>query len=174
MKKQKIFDTKTICAVGLLIAFSVAIGWVCKTYFTFFGVIRVTFENLPIFLSSLLFGSVAGAITGVSADILSCITSSDPKLNPIVTVGAAAIGIIPSLIYRHVIKKNKKAAVWLSVFISHILGSMIIKSIGLHVLFSWGIEVLIWRIPLYLAISVCEAFALTAVLKNKYIEKQFL
>ncbi len=169
-KKNKL-NTKSICTAALLVALSVAIGWVCKTYLTF-GAIRVTFENLPIILSGLLFGPFTGGLVGLLSDAVSCITSPNPALNPIISAGAVLIGVIPGVISRLIIRKNRTAQVWVSVFISHILGSMIIKSVGLHLFWSYGIEVLIWRLPLYIAISVCEAILLCAILKNKYISQK--
>ncbi len=140
-RKKKLVTTKTVCTVALLVAFSVVIGWVCKTYLTF-GAIRITFENIPIILSGLLFGPWIGALVGIMADAVSCITSPNPALNPIISTGAALIGIIPGIISRCFIKKHRTACVFASVFISHMLGSMLIKSIGLHVFWGYGIEVL--------------------------------
>ncbi len=169
--KSKRLNTKTVCTVGLLVAFSVAIGWVCKTYLTF-GAIRITFENLPIILSGLLFGPFIGGIVGLMADAISCITSPNPALNPIISAGAVLIGALPGIISRAFIKNNRTAAVWVSVFLSHILGSMILKSIGLHLFWGYGIEILGWRIPLYIAISVCESVIISAMLKHNYISEK--
>ncbi len=170
-RKKKRLSTKTVCAVGLLVALSVGIGWVCKTYLTFFGVIRVTFENMPIILSGLLFGPWVGAGAGILSDTISCVTSPNPALNPIISAGAALMGFIPgvfSIIFKN---KNRTAVVWSCVFLSHIIGSMIVKSIGLHVFFGYGIEVLIWRLPLYIMISLCEAVILSAIMKTKYVRR---
>ena len=169
-RKKKRITTKTVCAVGLLVALSVGIGWVCKTYLTF-GAIRVTFENMPVILSGLLFGPWVGACAGVLSDAVSCITSPNPALNPIISAGAALMGFIPGVISRIFKRKNRTAVVWISVLLSHTLGSMIVKSIGLHVFFGYGIEVLIWRLPLYIMISLCEAVILSAIMKTKYIRR---
>lgn len=167
-KRSVRLSAKKICTVGLLISFSVAIGWVCKTYLTF-GAIRVTFENIPIILSGILFGPGVGCIVGILSDAVSCVTSPNPALNPIISAGAALIGIIPGIISRYVIKKNRLIGVPVCVFLAHIVGSMIVKSIGLYVFFGYGFEVLWMRIPLYLAISVGESVIIYSMLKNKYI-----
>lgn len=163
-------SAKKICTISLLVSFSVAIGWICKTYLTF-GAVRVTFENIPIILSGILFGPGVGCIVGVLSDAVSCIMSPNPALNPIISVGAALIGIIPGIISRYVIKKNRLICVPVSVFLAHIVGSMIVKSIGLHIFFGYGFEVLWMRIPLYLAISVGECAIIYSMLKNKYISE---
>ncbi len=170
-QKKKRISTRTVCTVGLLVAFSVAIGWICKNYLTF-GAIRVTFENLPIILSGLLYGPLVGGIVGITADAISCITSTNPALNPIISAGAILIGVIPGVISRLFIKKHRTLQVWVSVFLSHITASMIIKSIGLHVFWGYGLEVLIWRVPLYIVIALCESIVISAMLKNKYISEK--
>ncbi len=159
---------KKICLSGLFVALSVTVGWLCKTYLTF-GAIRVTFENTPVILSGILFGPTLGAIIGVISDIVSCLTSPNPTLNPIVTLGAASIGLLSGALSRLFKKRESLISVSLSVFIPHILGSMIIKSIGLNVFFKYDFLILIWRVPLYIAISLCETLVIYMLLKSKYI-----
>ena len=167
-RKAGRLSAKTVCTVGLLVSFSVAIGWVCKTYLTF-GAIRITFENLPIILSGILFGPGIGCIVGILSDAVSCVTSPNPALNPIISAGAALIGIIPGVMCRYVFKKNLAAGVPVSVFLAHIVGSMTVKSIGLHLFFGYGFEILWMRIPLYIAIAACESVIIYSMMKNKYI-----
>ncbi|MBP3334204.1 MAG: folate family ECF transporter S component [Clostridia bacterium] len=161
---------RAIAISGLLVALSVSVGWVCKTYLTF-GAIRITFENVPIIISGIIYGPIVGAVVAVISDIVSCITSPNPALNPIVTLGAASIGIISGVISKYVIKKNKLFKVFVSVFTSHIIGSMIIKSVGLHIFFKYGFEILVWRIPLYFAIALCESIIIYAILQSRSISK---
>ena len=81
----------------MFVALSIAIAAFCKVYLSF-GAIRITFENLPILLSSVLFGPLVGAATGVTADIISCIIAANP-INPIITVGAAMIGAVSGVFH---------------------------------------------------------------------------
>ena len=106
---------RTITMSGLLVALSVVIGWVCKTYLTF-DAIRITFENIPVILSGILYGPIVGAVVGVVSDMVSCITSPNPSLNPIIMLGAATIGILSGVISRYIIKKNKLLKVFVSGF----------------------------------------------------------
>ena len=170
-KHKRLYTTKTVTTLGLLAALSVVIGWVCKSYLTF-GPIRITFENIPIIISGIIYGPVIGAIVAVLSDIISCLTSPNPALNPIITLGAASIGIISGVVSKYVIKSGRFSVILktlLSVFISHIIGSMLIKSIGLHLFWGYEIPMLLWRIPLYLAISVCESMIIFVILRNKSI-----
>ena len=161
---------RSIALTGLLVALSVVIGWLCKTYLTF-GAIRVTFENIPVIISGIVYGPIVGSIVGVLSDAVSCLTSPNPSLNPIIMLGAATIGALSGITAKYIIRKSEGLKVWVSVFASHIIGSMIIKSIGLHVFFKYGLEILVWRIPLYLGISICESIIIYAVLQNKNIRK---
>lgn len=168
-KRQKhLLTTKMITTLGLLTALSVVIGWVCKTYLTF-GAIRVTFENIPIIISGIIYGPVIGAVVAIVSDIISCLTSPNPALNPIITLGAASIGMISGVISRYVIRNGKFLKIAISVFASHIIGSMIIKSIGLYVFWRYEIPTLLLRFPLYFAISICETAIIYMILKNKHI-----
>lgn len=165
-KSSNLSKTKMITTMALLVAMSVAVGWICKTYLTF-GAIRVTFENLPILISGIFHGPVIGAVVAVVSDTISCLISPNPALNPIITLGAASIGVISGLISRYMLKKSKNLKIILSVFISHIVGSMFIKSIGLYVFWKYDLSVLIFRIPLYIAIAAVESALIITILQNR-------
>ena len=90
-------NTKALVFAALLTALSVAIGWVCKTYFTF-GAIRVTFESMPVLLAGMMLGPFAGLAVGVASDLVSCLLSGY-GVNPVITVGAGLIGIVSGIIY---------------------------------------------------------------------------
>ncbi len=160
--------TKMITTLGLLTALSVVIGWMCKTYLTF-DAIRITFENVPIIISGIIYGPVVGAVIAIISDIISCLTSPNPALNPIIMLGSASIGIISGVISRYLIRNGKFLKIALSVFTSHIFGSMIIKSVGLYVFWRYEIPTLMLRIPLYIAISICETAIIYIILKNEHI-----
>ena len=161
---------RSIAVSGLLVALSVVIGWLCKTYLTF-GAIRVTFENIPVIISGIVYGPIVGAVVGVLSDAVSCLTSPNPSLNPIIMLGAGVIGALSGIIPRYIIKCGERLKIFVTVFAVHIIGSMIIKSIGLYVFFKFGLEILVWRIPLYIGIAVCESIIIYAILKNKNIKK---
>jgi ECF transporter S component (folate family) len=176
-KSSNLSKTKMITTMALLVAMSVAIGWACKTYLTLpIGAIRVTFENLPVILSGILYGPIVGAVVALISDTISCLISPNPALNLIIMLGAASIGIISGIISRYLFNGSKTLKVIFSVFLSHIVGSMIIKSIGLHVVWKYPFSVLVFRIPLYIAIAVIESIVILAILQNSrlsvMLEKQ--
>ena len=162
---------RTICACAILCAAAVSIAYVCK--FMTFGSVRITFENLPIILAGIFFGPVAGLATGICADLVSTAVSfyGLGGLNPIITLGAGAIGFMSGLMFRLPKIKNDPVRTLLAVFSAHIIGNMLIKSIGLMVYYSYSLSMVLPRIPLYFAIGTVEYVIILILIKNKGINK---
>ena len=156
---------KTVTTAAMLVAMSVVIGIFCKTFLNFgMGLFRITFENLPIILSGILFGPAVGGLVGISSDLVSYLLSGQAyPLNIVVSLGAMLVGITSGVISRYVVKKSGTAQVVLSGAAAHIIGSMIVKPIGLYQFY--GIAVL-WRIPLYLVIAPLEILVLCMLFKR--------
>lgn len=161
---------RTLTLAAMLTAMSVVIGIFCKTFLNFAGgLVRITFENLPIILSGLLFGPVLGAVVGVATDLISYLLS--PQIYPpnlIVTLGAAVIGFLSGLVSRGIIKKRGNAQIMMAGVLSHTVGSMLIKTVGLFKFFGWAV---LWRIPLYLLIATLEILILCLLYKNSTFRK---
>ena len=155
--------TKTMCACALLVAATVVIAYMCKLFMTF-GAVRVTFENLPIIISGVIFGPLVGGIVGVATDLISYLLSAQiypPNL--IVTLGAALIGVTSGLVAKFLVKTSGYMQIIISELLAHTVGSLIVKSIGLYQFY--GIAVL-WRIPLYAVIMCVEIFILCLLYRN--------
>lgn len=155
-KKKKIFDSiKAMTVAAMLTAISVIIGIICKNFLNFGGgLFRITFENLPIIMSGILYGPIVGGLVGVASDLVSYLLSSQiypPNL--IVTAGAAAVGVISGAVSRYVVKRKGRGQIIVSGAIAHVVGSMIIKPIGLYTFYG---ALVLWRIPLYLIIAPIE------------------
>lgn len=171
--QSKIFKSaKFLTLAAMLTAVSVVIGIVCKNFLNFGGgLFRVTFENLPIIMSGILLGPAAGGAVGAASDLVSYLLSSQiypPNL--IVTAGAVAVGVVSGLFSRYVIKKRGNAQIIISAGAAHVIGSMIIKPVGLYQFY--GILVL-WRIPLYLVIAPIEILLLCWIFKRQSINRLF-
>ena len=153
----------TLCA--MLIAMSVVIGIFCKSMLNFGGgLFRITFENLPIILSGMIFGPVLGGAVGLCSDIISyLLTGQAYPLNLIVTFGSFAVGVVSGIMAKYVVKKRGTLQVIASAGTAHIVGSMIIKPIGLYAFY--GIAVL-WRIPMYLVIAPLEILLICILMKR--------
>lgn len=173
-KKKKnvgIFGTvKAMTMAAMLTAMSVVIGIFCKSFLNFGGgLFRITFENLPILVAGIMFGPVVGGIVGLATDVISYFLSGQAyPINLIVTIGATAIGVISGLFSKYVIKNKGYVRIILSSAIAHIVGSMIIKPIGLFTFYSWAV---LWRVPLYLVIAPLEITLICLMYKNPTVKK---
>ena len=157
---------KRLTLAAMLTAMSVVIGIFCKNFLNFGnGLFRVTFENLPIILSGILLGPIFGACVGLASDLISYFLSAQiypPNL--IVTLGAGAVGLVSGLVARYVIKKRGYAQIIVSSSLAHLIGSMIIKPIGLYQFYG---ALVLWRIPLYLIIAPLEITLLCILYRHK-------
>ena len=153
MKKR--LSVRYITLSAMLVAMSVVIGIFCKTYLNFgMGLFRVTFENLPILMAGILYGPVVGGLVGAASDLVSYLMSGQVyPLNLIVSLGAIAVGVVSGAVAKHLVKKQGKAQIILSASAAHLVGSMIIKPIGLYQFYGAAV---LWRIPLYLCIAPLE------------------
>ncbi|MBO5041455.1 MAG: folate family ECF transporter S component [Clostridia bacterium] len=146
---------KRLVIASMLVAMSVVLGILCKNFMNFVGgLLRITFENLPILLAGIFLGPLVGGLVGVASDLVSYFLS--PQIYPPnlwVTAGAFCVGVISGIVARYIVKKRGIKQIIVSSISAHFLGSMVIKTIGLYSFY--GIAVLV-RIPLYLVIASLE------------------
>ena len=169
--RLRLFGTiHTLAFSSILCAMSVVIGIFCKTYLNFgTGLFRVTFENLPILISGIFYGPVIGAILGVATDLISYLLS--PQTYPpnlIVTAGAMAVGLVSGLSSRFLVRRSGYRKIIVSGTIAHIVGSMILKPIGLFQFYGYAV---LFRIPLYLLIAPIEILLVCLLYKNRNFRK---
>ena len=135
---------------------------------------RFSFENLPIILSGIMFGPFTGALCGIAADIIGCILRGY-AINPILTLGAAIIGFVSGFLYKLSYKCRLSVKLALSVFVSHIIGSVIIKTIGLSIWYSSPFLVTLgWRTINYVVVSLAEFIVLAIILRNRGFKRQIM
>lgn len=161
---------KVMTLAAMLTAMSVVVGIFCKTFLNFgAGLFRVTFENLPILLSGIMFGPLVGGLVGAASDIVSYLMS--PQAYPInltVTLGAAMIGVISGAISKYAFKKRGYTRIIVSAASAHVISSMIIKPIGLY---SYYGALVLWRIPLYLLIAPLEITLICMMYRNAAVRR---
>lgn len=118
--------------------------------------VRISFENLPILLAGVLLGPIHGMIVGVVADLVGCIGLYSP--NPILTVGAGLIGLSSGLLFRVSKPLPTALRVFIATFTAHIVGSMLVKTVGL---IAWyGSDPLLFLIRTYYFITAAIEGAL--------------
>ena len=163
---------KRLVLGAMLAAMSVVIGMFCKSFLNFGeGLWRVTFENLPIILAGIFLGPITGGMVGVVSDLVSYLLS--PQIYPpnlIVTFGAFAVGVTAGLMAKLAVRERGTKQIALSAAVAHVIGSMIIKPIGLFQFYQWAVLV---RIPLYLVIAPLEIFLLCLLWRQKSFRKLF-
>ena len=166
LQKNAFYSVRALTLSAMLTAMSVVIGIFCKNFLNFGGgLFRITFENLPIIISGIAFGPVVGALVGVATDLISYFLSNQiypPNL--IVTLGAAIIGLSSGLTGRYLIRRRGYARIIASGALAHLVGSVIIKSIGLFQFYGYMV---LWRIPLYMIIAPVEIFLICMLYKNR-------
>ncbi len=152
----------------MMTALCVVVGLVCKTYMTF-GAIRVTFENIPVLLAGMVLGPIYGAVVGIASDLVSAPLSGF-GVNPVITLGAASVGFVGGFVWKYLFKKKSFLSSLTSVLSAHVIGSMLVKSIGLY-MYAYPVQMLLLRIPLYLAIGLVESYVVYVLTRNKAISK---
>lgn len=167
-RKKVIFGSlKIMVAAALLAAMSIVCGKYLKIPVG--DIMRFSFENLPILLAGMAFGSVVGVITGVLADLVGCLMVGY-AINPIVTVGAAAIGFFGGLVYKLCQKLPLLLRTLVTVVSSHMIGSVLIKTFGLAKFYSIPFfELMLWRTLNYAIVAALEFVIIYFVMKNKAV-----
>ncbi|MBQ3866023.1 MAG: folate family ECF transporter S component [Clostridia bacterium] len=135
--------------------------------------IRISFENLPLFIVSIFMGPVWGMATGVVADLLGCLLKGYAII-PLLTVAQALMGLLPGLIIRLVFRNKKPLSIIVSVSVTHLLLSIGMKTYVLHHVYGMAfLPLLGWRALSYLPIIPLEIALCVLLSKNPAIQKIF-
>lgn len=167
---------KTSLNVSITLALLVAISIISGKFLAFRvgDILRFSFENLPILFAGVAFGPVAGALVGVVADLLGCVMVGY-AINPIVTIGAAALGAVAggSALLLKKTKLSNRLTLAISVICAHFIGSVVIKTAGLAAFYAMPYFVLmLWRGLNYVIVGAVEYFILAALFSSKGVTMQ--
>ena len=165
-----------MCFCALLTAMSIVLGKFLQIPNPFQEFIRISFENLPVIISGIVMGPLAGVAVGVVADFIGCLLYGYSVI-PLVTVGAGCIGAVSGLIANFVIKKPIMLKTVASISLAHLVGSVLVKSIGLagFYLARYNIgfwELILWRLVNYSLVATAECIIIYLLLKNKAFRNQ--
>ena len=170
--KKRLSGNLQLLAVS---AFLAALSIICGKYLALSlgNVLRFSFENLPILLAGMMFGPLVGMTVGVVADLIGCLMVAYP-INPIVTVGAACIGLIAGLVFRVTKKLPLLWQTCLTVILTHLVASVLVKTFGLAKYYEMPFHILLlWRLLNYAVVGVAEWLLLYTVLKNQALRRRF-
>ena len=170
--KKRLGSTLRLLAVS---AFLAALSIVCGKYLALpvGNVLRFSFENLPILLAGMMFGPITGALVGIVADVLGCVMVAY-TINPLVTLGAACIGLLGGVLFRLTKKLPLLWQTCITVILTHLVASVIVKTFGLAAYYDMPFHILLlWRLLNYAVVGVVEWLLLYTILKNQALRRSF-
>lgn len=154
---------------ALLASMSIVLGkYASLTFLT----VRISFENLPVIAAGIMLGPLAGALVGALADLVGCLLVGY-AINPIITLGAAAIGLCAGLCSMALggVQRRPFLATAVSCIAAHALGSILIKSAGISIYYgSPFFAVLLERSATYAFIAAAEILLLGTLFSNSGIK----
>lgn len=157
----------------VLCSFFVALSIVCGKFLKIpvGDVMRFSFENLPILFAGLAFGPVEGVMVGVTADLLGCVLYGY-EINPLVTLGAAAIGLLAGVGGRVLRRLPTVWRVAITTATAHLIGSVVIKTFGLAQYYAFPYPVLMgWRLLNYVIVGSAEVVVLCLLLRHEVLRR---
>lgn len=161
---------RAVICTGILAAMSIVLGKLAAINIG--DTLRFSFENLPIIIASVVFGPVFGGACGVIADVVGCIIRGY-SLIPLITVSQCVMGIIPGVLIRYVFRDTKKLYCFISAFSAHIVCSMLIKTVALHIVYGNPYSFLLaTRVPTYAVVGALEAYICAVLMQNKVIKNE--
>jgi ECF transporter S component (folate family) len=110
-------------------------------------------------------------VTGIVGDLIGCVFCGY-AVNPIITLGMGLAGCVCGAMYQITKRLPVLTKLILSVYSGHILGNLVVKSIGLRLWLATPWATLALRIPTYLIIGAAEIFIFSVLLSSKAFTKQ--
>ncbi len=157
--------------VSVMAAMLVAVSIICGKFLQLpMGeIMRFSLENLPILLAGMAFGPLLGGMVGLVADVVGSYLRGY-VLNPLVTVGALAIGLLGGVFYRVFRRLPTGWRVTLTTAFAHLVGSVGIKTVGLAAYYPVPLGALFWyRLINYSIVGTIEVLLLVTLFKNRGI-----
>ena len=134
------------------------------------GFVRFNLGALPTHLAAVWFGPAGGFAVGALADMIGG-TLSGYSINPLITLGAGSVGLVSGLLFRQLSQLRLGLRLQLSITAGHVVGSVIINSIALHLFYGYAWPVLAARIPNALILSAVNTVLVRLLLQNKSLRE---
>ena len=162
-------NLKVMVVSALFCALSIVLGKYLA--FNITDSIRLSFENLPILMAGMFFGPVVGGVVGLAADLLGCMAVGYTPI-PLVAVGGTLIGVVSGIVAWYVYPRKSEGlgswGVYLPVYVAHVVGSILVKSVGLSLYNGIPLPITMgWRTLTYLVIAFAEGGLIMLLMKNK-------
>jgi len=136
---------------------------------------RISLENLPIIFAGVVFGPIQGVAVALISDFLGCLMSGYFPY-PLISVGSAMVGLMSGVVGFITVRGRawdgiRYWRVLVPAFSAHLIGSIVIKSIGLWFMYKGDATViaLVPRVPIYIVNSVVEGAVICLLLRSAAI-----
>ena len=165
--KQSKTSVRTLVMLALLTAMSIVFA---RVFTISTGFVRFNLGALPTHLAAVWFGPAGGFAVGALADMIGG-TLSGYSINPLITLGAGSVGLVSGLLFRQLSQLRLGLRLQLSITAGHVVGSVIINSIALHLFYGYAWPVLAARIPNALILSAVNTVLVRLLLQNKSLRE---
>ena len=156
-------SVRTLTMLALLTAMSIIFARVL-TVST--GFLRFNLGALPTHLAAVWFGPAGGFAVGAVADLIGG-TLSGYSINPLITLGAGSVGLVSGLLFQKLSSLRLGLRLQISILAGHLVGSVVINSLALHIFYGYAWAVLIARIPNALVLTAVNTVLLRILLENR-------
>ena len=169
-KKRRVSSAQITVTLSALAAIGILLGRFLKLDIGVF--MRFSLETMTIIFSGIVFGPILGAAVGIVQDLIGCLVNGYSVI-PLITLGCASIGAVSGVLYRLLKRLPFTLRLTASTISAHIVGSVLIKTIGLSTRYGLNFGVtLAWRILNYIIVGAVEVTVLCFLLKNKQLLTQ--
>ena len=156
-------SVRTLTMLALLTAMSIIFARVL-TVST--GFLRFNLGALPTHLAAVWFGPAGGFAVGAVADLIGG-TLSGYSINPLITLGAGSVGLVSGLLFQKLSSLRLGLRLQISILAGHLVGSVVINSLVLHIFYGYRWPVLAARIPNAIVLSAINTVLVRILLENK-------
>jgi ECF transporter S component (folate family) len=117
----------TIVRAGLFISMSLVLKVMFEVYIPLAGIpaLRINFANLPLMLSGIILGPLAGFLTGAAADLINFVVKPGGPFFPGFTLASGLCGFIPGIIFKY-LKRGINYNLLNTIFISFLSLSFVL------------------------------------------------
>ena len=160
-------SVRTLTMLALLTAMSIIFA---RVFTVSTGFLRFNLGALPTHLAAVWFGPAGGFVVGALADMIGG-TLSGYSINPLITLGAGAIGLVAGLAWQKLPGLRTGLRLQISVLLGHFVGSMVITSLALRIFYGYPWATLAVRIPNALILAAVNTVLLRILLENRTLMK---
>lgn len=165
--KQSRNSVRTLVMLALLTAMSIVFA---RVFTISTGFVRFNLGALPTHLAAVWFGPAGGFAVGALADLIGG-TLSGYAINPLITLGAGSVGLVSGLVFRRLPGLKLGLRLQCSTAAGHLVGSVFINSLALHLFYNYPWSLLVTRIPNAVVLAIVNALLVRLLLENKALRR---